>query len=397
MAIFFVCGHECRDLGASVAVTPDELHWDGAGVNVSISTTTVRSGTAALRSNPTAAAGQLNKSLPAGIRTLAGRTYLRAAALPGAGTNPIIYNGDNVSGNFRIRLADTGQVQIQVSAGTTVDVGTPISTGTWYRIDFLMDSSGATASLKATVDGGTEATATNVQAAADITVYREGVFTSATCDLFFDDTILGDASSDYPFGAGTVERMKPTRDGAHSFTAGDFAYDTAGANVATSATDVWTHVADDALTSTADLIRQIVIRSTGYVQVGFGVPPLAWDAQAVNVVSSWHAAGTGADTMGMKLNDGGTLKNITDEAGDGLSDVSQTTIMIIEKILTTAPSSGAWTSTKLGAVLIRAGYSGDVVAIPYWDGVMLEVAYGPQPAAAANPPYTNPMPPLIAQ
>lgn len=376
MAITELCGFECRLLGAGSATTPDEDHWDGAGGTPTISTTTIRSGTAALRSNPTAGTAQLNKSIVR--RVVAGRIYLRVASLPLIAENTTILIATNVSGNLRVRLDGLGQLTVQVVGGTAQNVGSPLTAdGLWHRIDWLFDSSTGTASAKATLDGGTEATSTNVQVAADMTVMRIGVFDTSTCDLFLDDLVMGDATTDYPFGEGSVERMKPTRDGTHSFTAGDFAYDTAGANVATNATDVWTKVDEDDLTSTADLIRQIVIRSTGYVEVGFGTPPQAWDAQAVNVVSTWHSAGTGANTMGMKLNDGGTLKNITDEAGDGLTDISQITLCSAEKVLTTAPSGGVWTDTKLAAVLIRAGYSTDVNAIPYWDGVMLEVAYGP--------------------
>ena len=41
----------------------------------------------------------------------------------------------------------------------------------------------------------------------------------------------------YAFGGGCCKHMKPTQDGTHRFTAGDFRYDSAG-EIANSATDV---------------------------------------------------------------------------------------------------------------------------------------------------------------
>lgn len=400
MAVIFACGWECRvNTNGAAMATLDERHWNGVGALApTISTTTVRTGTAALRNNSTTAQN-LNKNIAAGERTIAGRYYLRIATLPSGADNPHISNLLCASGNGVLRITSAGVLQVICGASAAVD-GPTLSTGQWYRIDFLFDTSGATASMKVQVDGANETTATNAQAAADITTYRHGTFqnVAVAVDYFYDDLILADTSAEYPLGAGTVDALSPTADGTHSFTAGDFAYDTAGGNVATSATDVFGHIDDNDLTSTADLIRQIVIRTAGYVEVTFPAAPHTWDALGLNVVSSWHAAGTSADTMGMKLVDGGSVKDITNEAGGGLTDVSQTTIIIADKFLATAPSGGAWTAAKIAASKIRAGYSGDVNSVPYWDGVMYEIAYGPAPAVggiiAQNPtlnrrPYTG--------
>ena len=264
-------------------------------------------------------------------------------------------------------------------------------TGTWYRIDWVADASGGTATMKVSIDGANEQTASQAQVSANFTAARFGsTGTTVTVDMYFDDLIMGNALVDYPFGAGTVERMKPTRDGTHSFTAGDFRYNAAGANIATSATDVWTYVDDDSMEDITDFIAQRVIRTTGYVEVGFGTAPFTHDAQAVAVVSNWHASTTGANTVGLKMNDGGTLLALTDDAGDDLSDFSNTTATQHEAIVVTPPSGGTWTKAKIDALLIRMGYAGDVIGEPFWDGVMLEVAYAPAPAGGDDPmPYVG--------
>lgn len=376
MAVTGVCGFECRDLGASTAANPNEDHWDSVTGSPTISTTTVRTGAAALRCNATGAATSLDRNIAR--RVVAGRVYFRIATLPGSVAAFI--RMPNANGNVDVECDSAGVITAKVGSGSRSSSAGTVSTGVWYRLDFLAETNTGTASLKIRLDGGTEQQSTNAQTAADMTAIQNGWKGATTADIFFDDGLWGDATSDYPFGEGTVEPFRPSADGTHSFTAGDFGYNTAGANVATSATDVWSFVDDADMTSTADLIRQKVIRSTGYVEVAFGAAPHSWDAVAMAVVSSWHAAGTGADTIGMKLNDGGTLKNITDEAGDGLSDVSNTTIAINEKIVQNRPSTGtAWTAAAIAAIKIRVGYSTDVNAIPYWDGVLLEIAYGPSP------------------
>ena len=379
MAIDFVCGFECRIVTPGAAPTPDERHWDTSATGAAISTATVRSGTAALRLNPAGANMNIQKTIARTV--VAGRFYIRIASMPTT-VGPVLRLID-ANGNLNINVDTDGTIKTQVGVGADSSNAATLTTNTWYRLDWLADSSSGTASMKLRVDGGAEVTATNAQVSANMTSVMVGQASSETYDIFYDDMILGTVAGDYPFGAGTVERMKPTRDGTHSFTANDFRYNAAGANIATSATDVNTYVDDDDLTSISDFIAQRVVRSTGYVEVGFGTAPFAHDALAVAVVSSWHASTTGANTVGLKMNDGGTLKNMLDEAGDGLADYSQTSVVFSEKILTAPPSGGTWTKAKLDAVLLRMGYATDVVGEPFWDGAMLEVAYAPAPGTNA--------------
>lgn len=333
-------------------------------------------------------------------RIIAGRHYFRFATLPASGT-PSLISFQNASGSGNIRINSSGQVTCAMGAGSTQNVGSPTTTGVWYRLDYLINTSGGTASLKVRLDGGTEAESTNVQAAADVTDVRVGHVASATTDMFVDDFILGDDVADYPFGEGTVEGLVPTSDGTHSFTAGDFGYNAAGANVSTSATDVNTYLDESDATSVADFIRQKVIRTAGYVEVDGFTPSSSAAPQAVAVVLSMHSAGTGANTMGWKLNDNGTVVAINDAGGDGLTDISNTGVANIYKVFATKPStSTAWTNSALTGLAVRGGYSGDVNAEPYWDGVLLEVAFPPasgsynQTPAGANIVITGQVPVL---
>ena len=379
MAIVWVCGGECRILGPGAGAVPDDRHYGPGSGTPSTSTTTVHTGTSSIRCN--AAGATVSADRPFSATTRAFGCYVRFASLPSAAMAFVRFV--NANGNMDIEVDNLGAITAKIGTGTRSASAGTVSTGTWYRIDALAESSTGTASLKFRVDGGTEQQATNAQVSVVMTSVQHGPRGAFTCDCFFDDILHGDATTDYPFGAHTVERMKPTRDSSHSFTAGDFAYNTAGGNVATSATDVWSFLDDDDLNDTSDLIRQAVIRSTGYVQIGFGTAPNSWAALAVMVVMSFHSSTTGANTFGVKMNDGGTLRDLLDESGDGLSDVSQTTAINVEKLVVTPPTGGTWTASTLGAILLRGGFSTDVIGIPYWDGAMLEVAYGPQPAGGS--------------
>ncbi len=383
MATDFVCGFECRILGGGGAAVPDERHWDTVGAATpTISTTVVRNGTAALRT--TAAASLSNLGKVVATRTMAGRLYFRFASLNASGT-PFFIRFANASGNLGFQVSSAGAVTAQAGAGAaSTSLGT-VSVNTWYRLDWLADTTSGTASLKGRLDGGTEQTSTATQAAADMTQLLLGNIASTTWDVYFDDVITGNASGDYPYGEGSVQRYKPSRDGTHSFVLNDFKYENSG-SIATNATDVYTHVDDDDLSSTTDFISQNVTGAK-YVEVGFTAPPpINQDALAVNVVTSWHASATGANTIGLKMVDGASTKQMLDEAGDSLSDFSNLTSTYSEKVLTAPPSGGTWTPAKLSGLLFQMGFSTDVVGIPFWDGLMLEVAYGPQvvlPAAAS--------------
>lgn len=381
MALTFVCGWEDQIAVASAANSPAEPHWNNFINSPTVSTTTFRSGVAAARINPSATTQYFGLTI---ARTVVScRVYLRVATFPA--TTQSIMAFVNANGTAFMRLGSAGQLFVDMGAAADVALDSPISLNTWYRLDILADASTGTATMKARLNGGTEATGSIAQVSANFTSARMGAQAATSFDLFYDDLILGDSAADYPIGAGTVERLKPDADGTHSFTAGDFGYDTAGGDVATSATDVWSFLDEDVMTGTTDLIRQKVIRSTGYVEVQFPDPVSTETPQIVGTVLSMHSASTGANTIGWKWNDGGTIAAINDAAGDGLTDISNTAIAHIYRATATKPSGGAWTLGALQALRVRGGYSTDVTDIPYWDGVMLEVAF-PEAVAAVDPP-----------
>jgi hypothetical protein len=202
-----------------------------------------------------------------------------------------------------------------------------------------------------------------------------------TYDSWVDDLVISQTSGDHPMGEHKVLVMRPNVDGTHSFTANDFIRGDAGAAILTSDTDVYTLLDDTTIETigTTDSVQQNVIRSTGYVEIGFEAAPDAADAWGVQVQSSYDCDATGASTCFMKWNDGGTILDVYSNAPTG-ADFSNTTVTFNSTQRATAPSSGAWTQAKLDAIKMRWGYSTDVTGSPIIHGLMLEVAY---PAAAS--------------
>jgi len=293
----------------------------------------------------------------------------------------------------------TSACSIQVSSGAVLQArfggntqnGPTLSTNDIVEIECRYNgtSNPNTLDWSYSLNGGTWTDGTQVtlaQVATTCTNIQFGITNGASSsygEFLIDDVAVWDASGDYGKQSGEVYGYSPNVDGTHSFTAGDFGYDTAGGDVATSATDVYTYIDDKAMTGTADLIRQKVIRSTGYIEVGFentdkGAP------RAVELVAALHAAGVGANTQTLKL---------TDDDGTSLVDAytnldcSDVTLFWAAAHYAVAPSTAVWTQALFNALKARWGYSTDVTDIPYLDGLMLEAEFSPSGPPAESPAF----------
>lgn len=393
MALDFVCGWECGRFGPGATTTPDQDHWDSNGTVIP----TVDDTLSDFRLHIVSTGGGSSHASKTIARTvLVQRFYVEFASF----ASTTFMRITNANGNLDIDIDASGNVTAVggTQAGTRTATIKTLAVDTEYLFDVVSDTSTGTATIKVSINGEPAVTASNTQASANMTAHSYGNRATVTIEMWFNHLITGTALSDWPFGPGFVSYYFPNADGTHSFTAGDFGHDAAGTDVGVSDTNVWVYLGNRPLTSTTQFIRQKVIRSTGYVEIDFAssIPANysgSHDAQAINVVAVFHANGTGANTFGMKLNDGGTLRDCLDDAGDNLMDVSQTTLVCAEDVVVTPPSGGVWTKAKLDAMKIRAGFSTDVVAIPYIDDVLIEVAWASPKLRA----YRNPMPQLLAQ
>ena len=348
--------------------------WDTTSPNVSISTTTFRNGLRSYRANPAASTANLVKSLT--TTRLVGRLGIYWVTLPGVTTR--IIRGTNANGSFDIRITSAGVLQAIVGAGT-LQTGPTVSTAQWYRFDFDFNSSGATATLDWQVDGTSYTQATQAQASVNITSFNVGIQTSTTAEMFFDDIILSFTGDDYPFGDGKVLGFSPNASGTHSFTAGDFQNE-ASDNIALPNGDVHTRL-DERPMDITDWIKQVVIRGTGYIRVQFEDTSETSDARGVAVISTQHSADTQVNDAQLDLDDGGTLSTVYN------GDISQTSAIYTQSVFATPPSGGTWSQSKINALAVLWGYSGDVTPNPYLDAVMLEVEWAPSAPPSSTKHY----------
>lgn len=162
-------------------------------------TSPVRTGNKALEIASVAANESVGYNLPTGNRQVTQSFYIRLAAFPDGTGN--LASFVNASGNHVFRLpTGNSQFEVIVAAGTPVVGGPTVALDTWYLIDLFADSSTGTASIACKVDGGTEFSASRVQAAADITVARIGQTNANTVTMYYDDWGVSVTNGDYPIG-----------------------------------------------------------------------------------------------------------------------------------------------------------------------------------------------------
>lgn len=204
----------------------------GAVSNASVVSTTVRSGTYALRINPTAGVGYANWSTtPSAV--MHGRVYFRFATLPDVNTvifdaestvgSPVVEAGiqyNAATGKLRAFASDDGQVPVRVFDAD----GPTVTTGIWYRLDYSFNTNDPI-TVKWQIDGSAQ---TDFVASAGYggNTMRQiacgDIFLATyTADMFFDDLICWTNNGGvgnlplYPVGAGRIILLKPNGAGTH--------------------------------------------------------------------------------------------------------------------------------------------------------------------------------------
>jgi hypothetical protein len=183
-----------------------------AGGSPTISSTTVRSGSYALRISSLASATAQGVLYKWAASTNNGpfyfRAYLNVATLPSA-ENRIITLGaasGSIAGSTRayITLDQNGQLRLYTASGPTLigSASSALSAG-WHRIEMKFDASpGAGASdLEAKIDGTVFATSTTVTFPGAVFAYTVGGNLNAeaqtTGDWFFDDIAINDGNGSF--------------------------------------------------------------------------------------------------------------------------------------------------------------------------------------------------------
>lgn len=212
MARLWSCGFELQSATSGV-------EWDTTVGSPAISTTTVRSGGASLRCNPTAAAayGQ-HRYRPNSAPRVFHRMYFRFDTFPST-TVAIMAFSDGTAVFPSIRY-ESGTNTLAVFDLNNTKVGSSsaaLNLGQWYRLELeYLDGFGAGDSTSAYLDG--VAFASNVQAGDMFggDVLQFGILAAATADMYIDDIAVNDdtgtAQTGLP-GSGAIVHLKPNAAG----------------------------------------------------------------------------------------------------------------------------------------------------------------------------------------
>lgn len=172
-----------------------------SGTAPTISTSTIRSGTYALRTNPSSAASLAYvdyATADTGTARMTLRAYMRVTTLPSADTQILtFYDGAALgSPQATIHLNGSGDLKAYneedgAQVGSTLSAA--ISTGTWYRLElayhFGTAATGDT-TIEAMLNGNIFASSTTINHANGARRFGLGVITSTSADIFFDDVGL---------------------------------------------------------------------------------------------------------------------------------------------------------------------------------------------------------------
>jgi len=295
-----------------------------------------------------------------------------------------------------MRCSSAGQVSIIVGAGSAVNVGSALSTNTWYRVVAELDASGGTASFRAEINNGTEATATNVQASANVTGVQLGPDDAVTYTAYFDDYLISATNGDYEeiaaWTSHSVQGLIPSADGSHNITtSGDFDsfVGTAFSNSTTTGNTFIGHRPLQ-LANTADqVIRQELGTTANYMEFTLEnlTSPEANVAGVYTRGAHIESAASGASLGEMQL----LLSDNTEVLTAGSISMINSTedpgiTLTLRKRMTIAPAGG-WDTTKVDGLKVRLGFSDNAPDVNFID-CMVEVALFTPAAGAGSLPST---------
>jgi len=251
-----------------------------------------------------------------------------------------------------------------------VNAGTPryfsgLAADTWYRVDFRFDVSGATSTIDWQIDGVDQTQATRTVAASSITIFNLGISIAAIGNVYYDDVVLSATTGDYPIGAGAVVGLSPNAAGASNLDTNIEDNGSVDVNDSTNPANI---ELDDVPFNGSDYIKQIGGASTLYAAVAFAdtAETTIHGAQAFLAYTS--AAASPANSASAKIYDEDGVE--TDIFTGDMSESSA----FYKSVICRTPTGG-WDQAAVNALQGRVGYATDYAPVPYWQGLMIQVAY----------------------
>lgn len=342
---------------------------NGTAASVSVDTTGGRGSHPALKIQQTAAGVSIiGFDVVAGNRKVLAFGWFKLNQLSTLASANLIQCGGPTT-QPGIQVTTGGILRAFAGATTAVYSGT-FSTGTWYWIECLIDTSGTTFTIDWKVYDDTLKTfvaqsqaAIAGQTAADQTSIKFGQNASAAqlgdathTGGWFHDCGYGLVSTDYPL-ANPLETvlLNPSACGTHSLGTGLF---TKTGSVAITAGETTSFgELDEQPISATDWVAQTAIDAAAFVeyQCDYAVAD-ARDPVALKFYTEHQGAATGAYTFEARVRE-----NATDSADITTGGTKSATTVIRRSLVLGARlgGGGAWTNATAKAARLRFGYSGD--------------------------------------
>lgn len=253
MARLWQCGFELNSTTTDVELS------NITGAGTTIQTGTVRTGTYALRCNPSATTSFARYHIYTSNQSTVAyqRFYLRIATAPGANTTICRFVDTSNNACAQVRLTSSSTLILLDAGGSAVgSASSALSANTWYMVELGLDASSSPGTVTLRLDG-TQVASGNNSVQSPWARVLVGPVVSATCDLFFDDWAVNDNSggsqNSWP-GAGKILHLVPNGDGdSHGWS------DTS--NAAGSANN-YTLVDEQPPNDTTDLVQTGVVNTT---------------------------------------------------------------------------------------------------------------------------------------
>lgn len=374
--------------GAELNSTTDGMEVDTNSGTMSISSTTVRSGTYSWRTNPSASTGFFRKQISGSDQNKGGylRAYVRIATLPGTTIQLLRFSSTANTHLASIRLTSTGTLTLNNAANTQVgSASSALSTNTWYRIELKCDSTAATGTLDGRIDGVSFASGNNSSRGSWARILWGAITPNSTCDIFFDDIALNDdqgsAQTSFP-GDEKLIVLRPDSAGDSN----QWLQTAGGAGASTNY-----QLVDEVTPNNAtDYIQSTTLNDIDFYNCGAsGIN--SYDTVNVVTVHGRMTNDTADATSAVKLriekNGSGTVSegsaiipNSTTWMTDGATATFLPTL-----VLYTDPDTSAWTSTTLDSMQIGAKLTADTANKILISALWAYIGYTPgTPPASGN-------------
>lgn len=375
VAVFFCCGAECGIVATGAANI--QRHWNTVTGAPTAITTQAHSG-GGLRSYQFAssAGAEVSFDKTYTANQITGRLAIRFDSTLPTADMAFVYMIGAQDMSIRYRSSDSKLVVID-ELGVTAATGPVVTTNTWYVIDWAYNISVSANTGSFAVNGTSYTCSPTTTSTGTYTTLIIGANANAVTTghgtIQIDDIFIDNSASAFPLGDGYIVGLSPTGDGTHSFNLNtDFKYENT-TNIATNATDTWTHVDDVPMTGITDFIAAAGAAAGEYVEWTF-TNSQTGSARAVECVMAAHSASTTANKQSLRMYISTSFQTPFTDVDYSDSSIDYGT----SQLGATAPDGTAWNSTAFSGLRARWGSSWttvDISPVPFIDALMLEAEY----------------------